>query len=159
MEGRLRAWILAGGRSLRYGRDKARVEVGGEALLLRTARILREAGLDPVVLAKEPRGMGLPERLEPEGPAHPAWGLAHALEEGDAFFTPVDLPELDPSLVRRLVEARAVALGQPLLGVWPGALAVRARETALAGGPIRALAAGLPSLDVGPVRNLNRPED
>lgn len=150
----MRAWILAGGRSSRFGADKALHLVDGEPLVLRTARILQEAGLDPVVLVRTPRGVGV-EVVEPDGPRHPLWGVAFALAQGDAFFAPVDLVDLDVARVRQLAAARAVALDQPLLGVISASFAARARELALSGGRVREL--GVPTLDVGPFLNLNRP--
>lgn len=152
-------YVLAGGLSRRFGSDKALHVIGGEALAVRTARILGEAGLSPVVLARTPRGLGVTELLEPDGPRHPLWGIAFALERGeDAFFAPCDLPELAVAQVRALLEARALAVGQPLLGVIPAARAASARDLALAGGSVRRFAEGLPVLDVGSVRNLNRPD-
>jgi molybdenum cofactor guanylyltransferase len=153
------SWVLAGGLSRRFGRDKAMELVDGVPLVQRTIDTLRAAGLSPVVLARVTRGLSVPERIEPDGPRHPAWGLATVLVDGDAFITPCDLPELDVDTVRRLLDARAIALHQPLLGVWPAERAAAARATALAGGRIRALADGLPVVDVGPLRNLNRPAD
>ena len=151
----MNAWILAGGRSTRFGSDKARYVVDGEPLLVRTARVLREAGLAPVALVREPRGLGVPERLEPDGPRHPLWGVACALADGDGFFAPVDLVDLDAARVVRLLAARAVAADQPLLGVIPSSFAARAAELARRGGRVREL--GVPTLDVGPFHNLNRP--
>lgn len=151
-------YILAGGLSRRFGRDKAMFLVEGEPLAARTARVLAEAGLDPVVLAREPRPLGLPELLEPDGPRHPLWGVAHALARGaDAFFAPCDLPELTVGQVRALIAGRGVAAGQPLLGVIPADRGLLARETAERGGSVRGFVAGIPVIDVGDVRNLNEP--
>jgi hypothetical protein len=122
---------------------------------VRTARVLREAGLEPVALVREARGLGVPERIEPDGPRHPLWGVAVGLAEGDAFFAPVDLVDLDVPRVRRLLDARAVAVDQPLLGFLPARLGPRARALAEAGGRVRDL--GASTLDVGPFENLNRP--
>lgn len=149
----MRAWILAGGLSSRFGSDKALHPIDGEPLVVRTARILREAGLDPVVLVRQRRGIGV-EQVEPDGPRHPLWGVAYALAYGDGFFAPVDLVDLDVVRVRRLLDARAVAVDQPLLGVIPASFATRARDLALAGGKVRELLA--PAIDVGAFVNLNR---
>jgi molybdopterin-guanine dinucleotide biosynthesis protein A len=154
----VRGCILAGGLSRRFGADKAVHPVGGELLALRLARVLRAAGLDPWLVAREPRGIGLPELLEPEGPRHPLWGIAAALGEGDdVFVTPCDLAELDVRQVTELLDARAIAVGQPLLGVFPARLRDRALHHATAGGSVRVFVEGLPTLDVGPILNLNRP--
>lgn len=154
----MRGFILAGGLSRRFGADKAVYPVGGELLALRLARVLRAAGLEPWLVAREPRGIGLPELLEPEGPRHPLWGIAAALGEGkDVFVTPCDLAELTVAQVQALLAARAIAVGQPLLGVFPALLRDRALVHAASGGSVRAFVVGLPVLDVGPILNLNRP--
>lgn len=151
--------MLAGGASRRFGSDKALATVGGEPLLVRTVRILREAGLDPVVLTRTPRGLGLPERIEADGPRHPLWGIAEVIGEGEAYFAPVDLVDLDVDRVRRLLAARAVARGQPLLGVWPRLDPAELRALATAGAPVRAVVAKLTLVDVGLFRNANVPID
>lgn len=155
----MRGFILAGGLSRRFGSDKALHVVDGVPLALRIAEVLRAAGLDPWLVARRSRPLGLPELLEPEGPRHPLWGVAAALGEGDdVFLTPCDLAALEVEQVRALLAARAVAVGQPLLGVYPARLRDRALAFATAGASVRAFAEGLPTLDVGPIVNLNRPE-
>ena len=47
----MRALLLAGGRSSRMGRDKALVEVEGEACIARVAMALAEAGREPIRIA------------------------------------------------------------------------------------------------------------
>lgn len=153
----MRGWVLAGGLSSRFGSDKALHEIDGEPLAARLARVLAEAGLTPGIVARHPRGLGVPERIEPEGPRHPLWGIADALLEGDAFFAPVDLVDLRADQVRALVEARAVAVGQPLCGVYPASFRDAALVAALAGARVQEATAALPRLDVGPLANLNRP--
>ncbi len=155
----MRGYILAGGRSSRFGSDKALYLVAGEALIVRTARVLAEAGLVPIVVARHARNLGLVEMIEPgdDDDRHPLWGVALALSLGeDAFITPVDLPELSAGHVRALIRARAVAVGQPLLGWFPAALADRARTFTTAGRSVRAFVEDLPMLDLGPILNLNR---
>lgn len=154
----MNGWVLAGGRSRRFGSDKALHRVDGVPMAERVARVLAEAGLVVAVLGREPRGLAVPEVIEPDGPRHPLWGVAFALERGDGFFAPCDLVDLRVDAVRALLEARAVAVGLPLLGVIPADRATRARALALEGAPARALVADLPRRDVGVFRNLNRPE-
>jgi molybdopterin-guanine dinucleotide biosynthesis protein A len=159
----LRAWILAGGRSSRFGSDKAVYAVGGEPLVVRIAAVLRAAGVEPGLVAKAPRGLGLPERLESDVGFHPLHGVATALSDGDALVVPCDLADLDVDTVRRLLAAWSAApggvyaRGQPLFGVFPAALAERARSFALAGRPVRAFVENLVEVDLGVLTNLNRP--
>ncbi len=127
-------------------------------MVVRIAQVLAAAGLEPWLVARHPRGLGLPELLEEDGPRHPLWGVAAALARGeDAFFSPCDLPDLHVDQVLALVAARAVAVGQPLLGVIPACRADRARSDAYAGATVRGFIAGLPALEVGALPNLNRP--
>jgi molybdopterin-guanine dinucleotide biosynthesis protein A len=149
---------LAGGRSRRFGSDKALFPVNGVPLARHLADVLADAGLEPWLVVREPRRLGVPELVEPAGPRHPLWGVAAALARGeDTFFTPCDLVDLRADQVRALLAARAVAVDHPLLGVYPASLAEVARQVALAGGPVRPVVAGLPSCAIGPVTNLNRP--
>ena len=93
-------WILAGGLSSRFGSDKVLFLLDGRPLALRVADALRAAGLDPRLVARHPRDLGLPELIEPEGPRHPlhcvATALAHDVRTGLSFsmFCPADLAEL-----------------------------------------------------------------
>ena len=121
-----RAYILAGGRSTRWGTDKAVAIVEGRPLALHAAEALQAAGYAPCLVARETRpSLGLTELLEPVGPRHPAWGLAHALLDArarghdGAMVLPCDLVGVTAAQVHTLAQARALAEGQPLAGWWP----------------------------------------
>ena len=80
-EGRPLAVILAGGLSLRMGRPKALVPLGGRPLIAWPLAAAAEAGLEAVVVAKP--GSALPPLEvpvwdEPEAPSHPLTGLVAA---------------------------------------------------------------------------------
>ena len=159
----LNGWILIGGRSSRFGADKVVHRVDGVPLVHRLAGVLAAAGLTPGVVGKVPRELGLPELVEAEAGPHPLFGVARALAEGPALFTPVDLVDLDVGQVRTLVAAwtsspaGVYARGQPLLLVLPGAAGAGARAVACAGGSVRSFVAGLVEVDLGSIRNLNTP--
>lgn len=163
----MRAWILAGGASRRYGSDKALADVDGIPMVLRVADTLREAGLEPVVLARHARGLPLREVIEPDAPTrHPLFGVACALgHEADdggsdgALVCPVDAWPLQGAQVRALYTARAVARVNPLVGWWPAWAQGACVEGARTGARVRAVAqaCALPALDVGPVGNRNEP--
>jgi molybdopterin-guanine dinucleotide biosynthesis protein A len=100
--------------------------VEGRPLALHAAEALRAAGYAPWIVARESRPtLGLPELVEPDGPRHPAWGLAHALldarERGHdgAMVLPCDLVGVTAAQVHTLAQARAHAEGQPLAGWLP----------------------------------------
>lgn len=160
--------MLAGGRSARFGSDKALFRVGGETLLGRTARVCAEAGLIVHVVARHVREGAVDTVLEPDTPArHPLHGVAAALAAAaaaghpTAVVLPVDLPGLTADAVRRLAATAAptCARGQPLLAHLPVAVAASAAAAAAAEGPVRRWMAALgpTELDLGPLENLNRP--
>jgi len=114
--------VLAGGRSSRMGTDKARLLVGGETLLARQLRLLREAGArDRRVVGRstdesvrEPEVQFVSDRQVGAGPLA---GLEAALETSGSALTlvlAVDLPFLTADLLRRLVQQ-----GGPEVGVIP----------------------------------------
>jgi molybdopterin-guanine dinucleotide biosynthesis protein A len=101
--------VLAGGRSSRMGRDKARLEVGGATLLDRARALLRDAGAAPVIVAgRADAPGGVPDPEPGLGPAAAArHALARLAEQGAAaaWAVPVDMPLLTPGLLVRLREA------------------------------------------------------
>jgi molybdenum cofactor cytidylyltransferase len=116
------AILLAAGSSRRFGRDKQTALVGAEPLLLRSARLLLEAGfVEPIVVLGERAGehrallAGLPVRII-ENP-NPAAGMASSLVVGldasldganaleAALVTVCDQPAVTASHLRSLVAA------------------------------------------------------
>ncbi len=164
---RPQAWILAGGRSSRFGSDKAGFVIDGETLLARTARVCGDAGWVADVVARHERPGGLRTLVEPEGPRHPLWGVASALSEAvarnqrAALLVPVDLPNLSAAALRALMAESAPrhAAGQPLLAHLPTHLAELAAAYARRGASVRAFLdeAGSVATDVGALDNLNQP--
>jgi len=135
--------VLMGGRSSRFGTDKALAEAGGRPLGLRVADALRQGGADPVVAVGGRAGgrLGLvtvPDRTPGQGPLA---GLASILlwaRAGLVVVAPCDLPLLTGSQVSALVTAAgtaprraAVAVTgpdrrpQPSLACWPAAAGPR----------------------------------
>lgn len=130
--------ILCGGRSSRFGTDKALVDFGGQPLAAGIVGALREVGADPVAAIGGSAGyqLGLPtipDRFPGEGPLG---GLATALlwaKRGSVLVTPCDLPLLAADDLVLLIEATrghdlepdvaiVATVGgrpQPSLGCWP----------------------------------------
>ena len=105
-------FVLAGGRSSRMGRDKALIEIAGETLVERAARILRDAGLGVSIAGAR---AGVSDRLEWLGPMipdaeadrGPLAGVCAALRvlRGRwAVFVPVDAPLVPSALIGYLLE-------------------------------------------------------
>ncbi len=103
--------VLCGGRSSRFGSDKALAPTGDGTMGQRVVDALRGAGVDPVVAVGGDAGAALglitvPDRWPGLGPLG---GLATVLRwarQGDVLVVPCDLPLLDQETVSRLLEAR-----------------------------------------------------
>lgn len=165
--------VLAGGASRRMGRDKAFLEVDGLPLVVRAARVLREAGCDPVVLvgsqpALSTLGWTTVDDGAAERPRHPLHGVIAALEASPqplVLVVPCDLPDLRAHDLAPLLAASgpvvATAGGQlqPLVCVLHRSALAQARSLLAEGAPARALVAGLPqvALPERAVVNLNHP--
>lgn len=102
--------ILAGGLGRRIGGGKATVELDGRPLLDHALAAVRDAGLEPLVVAKPvTRLPPLECRVlrEPERPVHPACGIVAALRESGGrplVAVACDMPFLDPGLLAWLGE-------------------------------------------------------
>lgn len=144
LAGRMEGFVLAGGRSTRFGRDKALAAAGGVPLLARALETLRVLGLPARVVAADPgpyAGLGVGVVGSERPGLGPAEGLRAALE---ACATPwalvlgTDMPGVDPPCLETLVAAlppgdppahRAVCFGEesgrrhPLPGLYHRSLA------------------------------------
>jgi molybdopterin-guanine dinucleotide biosynthesis protein A len=127
--------ILAGGRGLRIGGEKAIVELHGRPLICYPVEAVQEVLSRVVILAKTgtrlPRLSGVAVWIEPETPRNPLVGITQALALAGGrpvLICAGDLPFVTPELIRRLVKAdprRAPAVVacaqdrmQPLLGCY-----------------------------------------
>lgn len=161
--------VLAGGRSSRFGRDKALAELDGESLMARAVRQLGE-WCDAVIVVGR---MEAPARTVPDWPrpdCGPLGGIAGALRHAHAngfetvLTVGVDAPDLPAFLPRLLAPAPAFVASQPVIGLWP-ASAAAAVETILAGDgrhSMRALALAVGARPVPlaePPANINTPAD
>jgi len=160
--------VLAGGRSSRFGSDKALAEVGGRTLLAHAVDLLGGWCEYVVVAGRETApAPTLPDVHPGRGPLG---GLAAALhlarDEGYAAVLSmgVDSLGLPDDLPQRLTPAPAFVSQQPIIGLWPaGAAAVVDHLLAAAGShAMRALADALGAravtLPAAPA-NINTPGD
>lgn len=180
----LPAYILAGGRSSRFGSDKAVYVHNGVPLWHRVANALEGAGCTVHLIGRSPRGLPIPEIIEEEhADHHPLWGVVRAFrdarQQGHEWVVtaPCDLLDLDEIQVSILIKASQASplnqfagatarppratftRGQPLLAVLPvDALAV-AEGLATSGGSVRDfhVRCGSGVVDLGASRNLNEP--
>ncbi len=139
--------VLCGGRSSRFGSDKALADAGGVPLGSRVVAALRQAGADPVVAVGGSAGdeLGLPTVPDRQPGAGPLAGLATALrwaKTGLVLVVPCDLPLLDPQDLASLAaaanaETAAIAddgQPQPSIGCWPASFGPRIQALVDEGG-------------------------
>jgi molybdopterin-guanine dinucleotide biosynthesis protein A len=101
-------FILAGGESSRMGRDKARLEIGGVPLILRTARLVESVAGRPAVVGKPDayRALGLRAIADDWPGAGPLGGIATALRTATtpwSLIVATDLPYLTREWLEYLV--------------------------------------------------------
>lgn len=164
---RLLGAVLAGGRSSRFGSDKALALLDGRTLLDHAVAAL-SLHVQMVMVCGRPGG--LPDRPAPD--MGPLGGLNaalhHAAAQGyDAVLTTgCDMPVYPAILPAALAgDGAAVLEGQPLLGWWPAALA-DALDAHLAEENNRSIRGWIARICVRTVTipglvlpNINRPED
>lgn len=161
--------ILAGGRSSRFGSDKALAPIGGRPMLEHVA--LQLAGqCDGLVVV----GRAWPGMVRVEDRPGPGLGplgglagaLAHARDHGfDAVLTSsCDLPALPSHLLDLLGAPDALLLRQPTIGLWDSAHADRLAAYLSSGAP-RSVRAWADTIKASPIAwsedlaNINTPED
>jgi molybdopterin-guanine dinucleotide biosynthesis protein A len=120
--------ILAGGRSSRFGSDKALAEFRGKPLL---AHVLD--AMAPQVDACVVVGRDWPDLLRIDDRPGPGFGplggvcaaLHHAARTGHArvLVSPCDILFLPDDAVHKLAPPPSVVRGQRLIGLWPADLA------------------------------------
>ena len=100
--------ILAGGRSSRYGVNKAFVKVEGVSLIERVAGVLRSVFEETVIVTNNPEDyayLDMPMRPDIIPGLGPLGGIFTGLQmiTGEAgFFVACDMPFLNPRLIRYL---------------------------------------------------------
>ncbi len=150
----LRGLVLAGGRSERFGRDKAAVSVDGLPLLERAVTLLERVVPDVRVAVRRDqmaetlrrRFALVPDAFEDVGPAA---GIiaAHCLDEAAAWLVlACDMPGISEDLLMRLIAGRdpdraatafrspADQLPEPLCAIYEPATLNRFRKQVEAGG-------------------------
>ena len=166
MSERLLGAVMMGGRSRRFGVDKALVPVGDTVMGAVVVDALRTAGVDPVVAVGGTAGaeLGLitvPDRWPGEGPLAALATILRWAREGRVLAVPCDLPRLSAPVISTLVAVGdasdadgqsgsaiiATVDGEPQhsIGLWPTAWSVPIRRLVEAGE--RRFGA---ALDVGP---------
>ncbi len=136
--------VLAAGRSVRFGREKALVEVGGEPLWGRQYRLLEEIGCSERLLSIRSDQNWVPKEaccvFDDEEGCGPLAGIVAALKicRGTHLaVVAVDLPRIGVEWFRELREACSPAVGavgrrdgffEPLAAVFPRELLADAED-------------------------------
>jgi len=112
-EGQIEGFILAGGESSRMGREKALLEIGGEPLIVRTARLVESVTGGATVVGESAAvgALGLPMLTDDWPGAGPLGAIATALRMAKSPWSLVvacDLPYLTKEWLEHLI-ARAAA--------------------------------------------------
>ncbi|WP_255356318.1 molybdenum cofactor guanylyltransferase [Erythrobacter sp. YT30] len=161
--------MLAGGQARRFGSDKAHAMIDGVRLIDRVADALGAQTMALIVCGREEPGFGcIPD--QPEAGLGPLGGLNAALTFAEAkgfahvLSAGVDVPNVPANLVQQLSgEGAAIAESQPVVGLWPVAVAADLAEFIQSGG--RALYGFANAVNARrvavepPLMNVNRPED
>lgn len=166
---RLLGAILAGGRSTRFGSDKAAALVGGKPLIEHVAAALAPQVEGLVICGREWPGLAsIPDRPEPD--QGPLGGLCAALHHArangfDAVLTAgCDVLPVPRDAAQHLAPVPSVIEGQPLFGLWPAGLAdvldhhLSSQPDRSMHGWIAVSGARVVPLDM-PLHNLNTPAD
>ncbi|MFN3470087.1 MAG: molybdenum cofactor guanylyltransferase [Novosphingobium sp.] len=124
MERPLLGAVLAGGRSERFGSDKALARLGGRTLLEQAVEALG-AQCDAVIVVGREDAPAPTLADWPRPGMGPLGGIAAALRHareagyGDVLTCPVDSLGLAPDLAAQLRPAPAYCESQPVIGLWP----------------------------------------
>ncbi len=118
-------FILAGGESSRMGRDKALLELGGELMIIRTARLI-ETVAEPLAIVGSPeiyQRLGLRAVRDDWPGAGPLGGIATALRLSEApwnLIVACDLPYLTTEWLAFLIERARRSRADAVLPVSDG---------------------------------------
>ena len=104
--------ILAGGKSLRYGRNKALVEVDGTRLIERVISVMQPLFEDLIIITNTPREydyLQLPmhgDLIKGLGPIGGVYTGLETISSESGFFVACDMPFLQSDLIRHMVKIR-----------------------------------------------------
>ncbi|MGM0428234.1 MAG: molybdenum cofactor guanylyltransferase [Thermodesulfobacteriota bacterium] len=101
--------VLAGGRSSRYGANKAFVKVGGTPLIERTLAVMKSVFQRVVLITNTPSAythLDLPmyqDLIKGLGPVGGIFTGLSVIPEKTGFFVACDMPFLNPALIRYML--------------------------------------------------------
>jgi molybdenum cofactor guanylyltransferase len=98
--------ILAGGKSRRYGRNKALVNINGTPLIKRVLKVMEDLFPSTILITNTPDTysfLNLPmfeDRIKGLGPLGGIFTGLNVIPEKAGFFVACDMPFLNPDLIR-----------------------------------------------------------
>lgn len=101
--------VMAGGKSRRFGRDKALLVIQGETLLARALRMLRQATAEQFILgppersAQAPGTLVLPDEVANSGPLGGIYTALRAAAHDRLLVVACDMPFLNVALLQFLL--------------------------------------------------------
>lgn len=104
--------ILAGGKSIRFGRNKALAEIKGERLIDRIVRMMGSVFAKIIIIANTPqeyKHLGIPiyeDIIKGLGPLGGIYTGLSYMDSEAGFFLACDMPFMNTSLIRYLVSVR-----------------------------------------------------
>jgi len=104
--------ILAGGKSLRYGKNKALVEVDGTRLIERVINVMQPLFEKLIIITNTPHEydyLQLPmheDLIKGLGPVGGVYTGLETISSESGFFVACDMPFLQSDLIRHMVEIR-----------------------------------------------------
>ncbi len=104
--------ILAGGKSSRYGRNKALVQLNGTALIEWVISVLKGLFENVILITNTPQeyaSLGLPmeqDIIKGLGPLGGIYTALQAIPTEYGFFVACDMPFLSPALITYLIDCR-----------------------------------------------------
>ncbi len=114
------AYVLAGGRSRRFGEDKALYEVGGTPLIQRPIECLSQRFPSVSIITKEPdryRSLGVPVVEDVHSQQTPLVGVLTGLEAAEttwSVFLACDMPSMTPEVMTELGRGCDAQAGGPM---------------------------------------------
>jgi molybdopterin-guanine dinucleotide biosynthesis protein A len=102
--------VLAGGRSSRFGRNKALAELGGVPLIQRVVGVLKPVFRHVYIITNSPREyafLGLPmfqDLIRGLGPLGGIYTALRSMPESRGFFAACDMPNLNGRLIRHMAD-------------------------------------------------------
>lgn len=178
--------VLAGGRSRRFGRDKAGIEIGGQDVLSRIVavvnlccdRVFVSVSADQIDEALRKRHDLIVDKQPELGPAGGILAAHTHCADVAWFVTACDMPLLDEGSIRRLIDLRRAekaGIGyrgsgdgrpEPLCAIWEPATLQAFQHRVESGGSLSPrdmlVDAGIELIDVADDRvlaNVNTPAD